>query len=106
MTAPKEFATVHTACEVSFKVGHMDYGTIAVPVGTKVFRHNVNGKVSDWFLTHDSMIRLCPDECIENDGKVSALYCHDATHYGITLPNANVKKDSGTPSEKHSAHHY
>ena len=111
MTASKEHATVHTACEVSFKVGHMDYGTIAVPVGAKVFRHIIKSKdaawkpetvkVSDWFLEHDEMMKLCPKEYI-----LYPFFQHDADNYGISLPNANVKKDSGTPSKKHLAHHY
>jgi len=84
----------------------MDYGTIAVPVGAKVFRYTFsNGKVSDWFLDDEDFVKLCPKEYIY-DGKPSDFFIHDATFYGITLPNANVKKDSGTPSEKHLAHHY
>jgi hypothetical protein len=111
MTASKEHATVHTACEVSFRVGHMDYGTILVPVGTNVFRHVIKSKdaywkpetvkYSDWFLEADGIVYLCPKEHMQN-----RLYLDDALNYGITVPNANVKKDSGTPSEKHKAFHY
>jgi hypothetical protein len=100
----KETATVTTACEVSFAVGHMNYGTILVPVGTKVFRHTVNGKVSDWFVADADLAKLCP-ESFKHDGKVSDFYLHDASHYGITMPNANVRKD-GEPVAKHKAHHY
>jgi Fe-S oxidoreductase len=109
MSATKEYGTVHTACEVSFAVGHADYGTILVPVGTKVFRHIIKSrdaawkpetvKVSDWFVEHDEGVKLCPSE------KVRSFYLHDMCHYGITLPNANVRKE-GTPVVVHKSHHY
>ena len=114
MTATKEHATVHTACEVSFAVGHANYGTILVPIGAKVFRHVIKSrdaawkpetvKVSDWFVDHDDMVKACPSQLVE-DGKVSPLYYHDVCHYGITMPNANVKRE-GTPEATHKAHHY
>ena len=109
MSYTKEHATVTTACEVSFVVGNMDYGTITVPVGAKVFRHIFNNppeavKVSDWFVEHDDMVKLCP-ESYKVNGKPSTFYLHDASHYGITMPNANVRKD-GEPKAQHKAHHY
>jgi hypothetical protein len=110
----KETATVTTACEVSFAVGHMNYGTILVPEGTKVFRHVIKSrdaawkpetvKVSDWFVEHDALASLCP-ESYKHNGKVSDFYMHDASHYGITIPNANVRKD-GAPVAKHKSFHY
>lgn len=111
-----ETATVTCACEVSFAVGSCEYGTISVPVGTKVFRFIFKSKdaewkpfttkVSDWFLSDDDMIRLCP-ESLKVNGKVPDLYAHDATHYGITLPNANVRPDGKeAPKAKHRAFHY
>jgi hypothetical protein len=100
MSYDKEFATVIVACEVSFGVGHMNYGTISVPAGAKVFRHNVNGKVSDWFLLDDDLRKLCPEAY-----KGSSFYLHDAMRYGISLPNANVRNE-GTPCATHRAYHY
>lgn len=101
----KEYATVTTACEVSFAVGHMNYGTITVPVGTKVFRHNdVGGKWSDWFVSDADVAKLCP-EGMKINGQPSSFYLHDGTHYGITMPNANVRKD-GEPVAKHKSIHY
>lgn len=100
----KEYATVTTACEVSFAVGHLNYGTINVPVGTKVFRHNDCGKWSDWFVADADVAKLCPDG-MKINGEPSAFYLHDGTHYGITMPNANVRKD-GEPKAVHKAHHY
>jgi hypothetical protein len=100
----KETATVTTACEVSFAVGHMNYGTILVPVGTKVFRHTVNGKLSDWFVADADVAKLCP-EGMKINGEPSSFYLHDGTHYGITMPNANVRKD-GEPKATHKAIHY
>jgi hypothetical protein len=104
MPATKEHATVHTACEVSYTVGHADYGTINIPVGTKVFRHVVNGKKSNWFLADDEIAKLTPESC-KIDGKPSNFFLHDAIHYGINLPNANVTKE-GNPQAKHIAKHY
>ena len=75
-----------------------------VPVGTEVFRHNVNGKVSDWFVDDADIAKLCPASYMF-DGHPSSFFMHDASHYGITMPNANVRKD-GTPVAKHKAHHY
>lgn len=99
-----EYATVHTACEVSFAVGHADYGTINVPVGTKVFRHLSDGKpVSDWFLEGDEIPKLCPEKGKIYD-KPSIGYIRDAFHYGITMPNANVKRD-GVTKPTHEAIH-
>ncbi len=105
MNTTKEISTVRVACDVSFKVGHMDYGTITVPVGTQVFRHAVNGKLSDWFVAHDDMVRLCPESYMLN-GKPSDFYLHDASHYGITVPNANVGALRDAPKTFHKAHHY
>jgi acetoacetate decarboxylase len=104
MSYDKETATVTTACEVSFAVGNMNYGTITVPVGTKVFRHVIDNKVSDWFLEHDDMVKLCPESSKVN-GKPSSFYLHDACHYGITMPTANVGGD-GRPMAKHNSIHY
>lgn len=104
MTVSTESATVHTACEVSFRVGSMDYGTINVPVGAKVSRHTINKIVSPWYLDQEDFVKLCPKSFMI-DGKVSHVYFMDADNYGISLPNANVKKD-GYPSKKHLAHHY
>jgi len=110
----KEYATVTTACEVSFAVGHLNYGTITVPVGTKVFRHVIKSrdadwkpetvKVSDWFVADADVAKLCPDG-MKINGEPSAFYLHDGTHYGITMPNANVRKD-GEPKATHKAIHY
>lgn len=115
MSNTKEFATVTTACEVSFAVGNMDYGTITVPVGIKVFRHVIKSrdadwkpetvKTSDWFVEHDDMVKLCP-ESYKINGNLSSFYLHDASHYGITMPNANVRKDGELPKAKHKAVHY
>lgn len=102
----KEISTVRVACEVSFKVGHMDYGTILVPAGTQVFRHTVNGKpISDWWVTDADIAKFCP-ESFMIDGKPSNFYIHDATHYGISVPNANVGELKGEPKTFHKAHHY
>ena len=105
MSYDKEISTVRVACEVSFKVGHMDYGTILVPAGTQVFRHKVNGKVSDWWVAHDDMVKLCP-ESYKINGQPSTFYLHDASHYGISLPNANICPIAGDAKAKHNAHHY
>lgn len=114
MSKDKEFSTVRVACEVSFTVGHMNYGTITVPVGTKVFRHRVNGKVSDWFVADADLAKLCPDSYKIN-GEPSDFYMHDASHYGISMPNANVAPVKGpyiighggeNAQTFHKAHHY
>ncbi len=112
MTATKEYATVTTACEVSFQVGRMNYGTINIPVGAKVFRHIVKSrdaawkpetvKTSDWFVME--VQKYCPEGCMLN-GKPSDFFIHDADHYGITMPNANVRKDDAAVA-KHKAIHY
>ena len=100
----KELGTVTSACEVSFQVGHMNYGTIPVPVGAKCFRHRDNGKVSDWFVME--VQKYCPEGLILN-GKPSDFFIHDADHYGITMPNANVRKDTEEmPKATHKAFHY
>jgi hypothetical protein len=101
----KEHSTVRVAIDVSFQVGNMNYGTITVPKGTKVFRHHVDGKISDWFIEHDDMVKLCPKNFI-HEGKISQFYLHDASHYGITVPNANVGKIVETPKKVHSSFHY
>ena len=102
----KEISTVRVACEVSFKVGHMDYGTITVPAGTQVFRHKVNGKVSDWFVSDADLAKLCP-ESYKINGVPSSFYIHDASHYGLSVPNANVGALKGdNPKTFHKAHHY
>ena len=113
MSYDKEISTVRVACEVSFKVGTMDYGTITVPAGTKVFRHIIKSrdaawkpetiKTSDWFVDGDAMVKLCP-ESYKINGAPSNFYLHDASHYGISVPNANVGK--GEPKSFHKAHHY
>lgn len=94
--------------EVSFSVGKSDYGTIMVPKGTKVFRHRVGGIWSDWFVTNPGNL---PDNGrLLFNGKHSDFFIHDAVHYGISLPNANVKDgNKGTqniPSPVHFARHY
>ena len=104
----KEYATVISACEVSFQVGHMNYGTINVPVGTKCFRHAGNKgfgvKPSEWFVM--DVASLCP-EGMKIDGKPSDFFIHDADHYGITMPNANVREDGEEmPKATHKAFHY
>lgn len=102
----KEISTVRVACEVSFKVGHMDYGTILVPAGTQVFRHTVNGKpISYWWVSDEYIIKFCPDS-YKIDGKPSSFYLHDASHYGISVPNANVGTLKGEAKAFHKAHHY
>jgi hypothetical protein len=115
MSYNKEISTVRVACEVSFRVGNMDYGTITVPAGTVVFRHIIKSKdaawkpetvkVSDWFVAHDDMVKLCPESYMI-DGKPSSFYLHDSSHYGITVPNANVGALKGEPKTFHKAHHY
>lgn len=88
MSKTTEVSTVRVAVEVSFQVGKMDYGTILVPAGTQVMRHVQNGKPSDWFVKNPSQL---PDNGrILINGKHSSFFVHDATHYGISIPNANV----------------
>lgn len=91
----------------------MDYGTILVPAGTQVFRHNVNGKVSDWWVADSELAKFCP--ILMPSGDPSHMFMLDATNYGISLPNANVCPvngpyvigHSGEIAETfHKAHHY
>jgi hypothetical protein len=101
MSQVKIPSTVRVACEVSFKVGNVDYGSIMVPAGTKVFRWVMEGgKVSDWFLEDEELASLCPNDWIKE------LFMHDAGIYGISLPDANVGPLRGPAKSYHQAHHY
>ena len=97
-------STVRTAIEVSFAVGTLDYGTITVPVGTVVERHyDERGMWSDWFVSYPT--KLCPDSYkINGEVPEHGLFMHDAIHYGITIPNANVEAGH-TPLKTHKAYH-
>lgn len=111
----QEISKVRVACEVSFKVGQMDYGTIMVPAGTEVFRHVIKSrdaawkpetvKFSDWFVSDAELRKLCP-ESYKLNGEVSSFYLHDASHYGISVPNANVGELSKASQRQHKAYHY
>lgn len=123
MRKTTEVSTVRVAVEVSFQVGKMDYGTILVPAGTPVFRHIIKSKdaawkpettkTSDWFVQNPSLL---PDNGrILINGKHSSFFVQDATHYGITVPNANVCPVKGpyiigfggeNAETFHKAHHY
>jgi hypothetical protein len=83
-------------------------------VGAKCFRNVIKSrdadwkpetvKVSDWFVME--VQKYCPEGCMIN-GKPSDFFIHDADHYGITMPNANVRKDGEEmPKAKHKAIHY
>lgn len=101
MKQVKVSSNVHVACEVSFKVGNSDYGSIMVPAGTKVFRWCMeDGSKSDWFVEDEDLAALCPNEWNRKG------FMHDAGIYGISLPDANVGPLRGPAKSYHQAHHY
>jgi hypothetical protein len=116
-TETKELGTVTTACDVSFAVGNLDYGMVTVPVGTKVSRRvimdrdapwkPITTKVSDWFVEHYEIDKLI---CEFKGGE---LFRMDMKNYGISMPNANVRKIDGEgvwvydePIKEHRSRHY
>jgi hypothetical protein len=100
-----EVSNVRIAIEVSFAVGHMDYGTLSVPEGTPVERRFVNEKWSEWFITNPKV--LCPDS-FKINGEVSenGFFMHDAKFYGITIPHANVYGSKTCAVKSHKSFHY
>jgi hypothetical protein len=107
-----ETSTVKVAIEVSFAVGKSDYGTINVPVGTKVHRFKDvrtlgNGqkseKWSDWFVQNPS--NLSDSGRLQFNGWSNEWFIMDATNYGISIPAANVVE--GGQAVKHAkSFHY
>jgi hypothetical protein len=114
----KEYGIVTTACEVSFAVGNLDYGTVTVPVGAKVSRRIVMSrdaawkpetrKTSDWFVEPSELDKLT---CEFKGGE---LFRMDMKNYGISMPNANVCKTTkegegvwiyGDPKPSHKSRH-
>jgi hypothetical protein len=100
-----EVSSVRIAIEVSFAVGKLDYGTITVPVGTEVQRHyDERGKWSDWFIKNPKA--LCPDTFKINDEvPENGFFMHDAEHYGISIPHANVYGSKNFALKVHKSHH-
>ena len=101
-----QHSQVRVAVNVSFQVGRMDYGTVHIPVGTSVFRKIVDGKISDWWVADPAP--FCPD-AFKHNGKVDpdGMFMHDATYYGISVPDANVQDGKGVYAvAAHKSFHY
>jgi len=92
---------VKHATEVRFTAAceSTDYGVIPIPAGTEVEQHihisknQVAGEPiiskSGWFITYPEDV--CPAH-FKINGEPGHMFMHDATHYGIRVPDAVVEK--------------
>lgn len=91
MSKQHERSITKFSTDVSFKAAgeSKDYGTIHIPQETKVerFRDSDDAPWSDWFVMLPEAV--CPEKYYF-DGKPGEMFMHDATHYGIRVPNDHV----------------